>query len=147
MVKRASTPEYAEDADFYTVSQPYPLNFERDRDDDVKSFVRWVAACLGATAPVWAFYYKPSVRRSTLSAYRVTPHTVSRLPPRSFSKSRKINRKRTCTRSSENIAGQKSSARPPKRRALECHRSSFASIAKKGMYRKMVRPLLSLSLS
>ncbi len=62
MPKRIRTPPMAEDAEFYTVSQPYPLNFEWDREEDNINHVRWIAACLGSPAAVWAFYYKPSVR-------------------------------------------------------------------------------------
>ncbi|KAF9029987.1 hypothetical protein BDZ89DRAFT_1064955 [Hymenopellis radicata] len=60
MPKRIPTPPMAEEADFCTVSQPFPLNFEWEQEPDIKRFVRWIAACIGSPTPVWAFYYKPS---------------------------------------------------------------------------------------
>ncbi|KAK0465513.1 uncharacterized protein EV420DRAFT_963514 [Desarmillaria tabescens] len=46
------------DADYYSVCQPYPLNFDWDIHEDVLKHVRWIAACVG-TRPFYAFHYKP----------------------------------------------------------------------------------------
>jgi hypothetical protein len=69
MPKRIATPPMAEEADFYTVNQPYPLNFEWDSKQDVVDLARWVAACLGSASAFWAFYYKPSVSVDPLHCF------------------------------------------------------------------------------
>ncbi|KAG7452167.1 uncharacterized protein BT62DRAFT_287146 [Guyanagaster necrorhizus] len=59
MPKRVPTPPLLDDdADYYTVCQPYPLNFDWDIHEDVLKHVRWIAACVG-TKPFYAFHYKP----------------------------------------------------------------------------------------
>ncbi|KAK0233567.1 hypothetical protein IW262DRAFT_1331113 [Armillaria fumosa] len=59
MPKRARTPPHLDnDADYYTVYQPYPLNFDWDIHTDVLKHVRWIAACVGIE-PFLAFHYKP----------------------------------------------------------------------------------------
>ncbi|KAK0246192.1 hypothetical protein EDD85DRAFT_803374 [Armillaria nabsnona] len=59
MPKRAPTPPLLDDdADYYSVYQPYPLNFDWDIHTDVLKHVRWIAACVGIE-PFYAFHYKP----------------------------------------------------------------------------------------
>ncbi|KAK0481782.1 hypothetical protein IW261DRAFT_1592838 [Armillaria novae-zelandiae] len=59
MPKRAPTPPHLDnDADYYTVYQPYPLNFDWDIHTDVLKHVRWIAACVGIES-FQAFHYKP----------------------------------------------------------------------------------------
>lgn len=59
MPARSPTPDGLDpDADYYTVYQPYPLNFDWDIHTDVLKHVRWIAACVGIT-PFQAFHYKP----------------------------------------------------------------------------------------
>ncbi|KAK0465512.1 uncharacterized protein EV420DRAFT_1514683 [Desarmillaria tabescens] len=48
------------DADYLTVSKPYPLNFEWDQDKDIIKHVRWIAACIDSPRQFYAFHYKPS---------------------------------------------------------------------------------------
>ncbi|KAK0208695.1 hypothetical protein DFS33DRAFT_466256 [Desarmillaria ectypa] len=48
------------DADYFTVSKPYPLNFEWDQGEDIIKHVRWIAACIDSPRQFYAFYYKPS---------------------------------------------------------------------------------------
>ncbi|KAK0198789.1 hypothetical protein F5146DRAFT_1020978 [Armillaria mellea] len=59
MPKRAPTPPLLDDdADYYSVYRPYPLNFDWDIHTDVLKHVRWIAACVGIE-PFYAFHYKP----------------------------------------------------------------------------------------
>ncbi|KAK0481783.1 hypothetical protein IW261DRAFT_1101780 [Armillaria novae-zelandiae] len=48
------------DADYFTVSKPYPLHFEWDQEKDIVKHVRWIAACIGSSEQLYAFHYKPS---------------------------------------------------------------------------------------
>ncbi|PBK76872.1 hypothetical protein ARMSODRAFT_999322 [Armillaria solidipes] len=48
------------DADYFTVSKPYPLHFEWDQEKDIIKHVRWIAACIGSPGKFYAFHYKPS---------------------------------------------------------------------------------------
>ncbi|KAK0198788.1 hypothetical protein F5146DRAFT_1020976 [Armillaria mellea] len=48
------------DADYFTVSKPYPLHFEWDQDKDIIKHVRWIAACIDSQEQFYAFHYKPS---------------------------------------------------------------------------------------
>ncbi len=49
------------DADYFTVSKPYPLHFEWDQEKDTIKHVRWIAACVDSPKKFYAFHYKPSV--------------------------------------------------------------------------------------
>jgi hypothetical protein len=60
MVKRAKSPDTAEDEKYFTVYQPYPLNANWEIDDDYITFSRWIACCIG-NAPLHALHYKPKV--------------------------------------------------------------------------------------
>lgn len=62
MVKRAKSPEVIEEARYFTVCQPFPLNanwaaFEEDQQDCAS----WIAECIGLEY-LYAIHYKPSVR-------------------------------------------------------------------------------------
>ncbi|KAK0233566.1 hypothetical protein IW262DRAFT_1452094 [Armillaria fumosa] len=48
------------DADYFTVSKPYPLHFEWDQEKDIIKHVRWIAACIDSPGQFYAFHYKPS---------------------------------------------------------------------------------------
>ncbi|KAG7452168.1 uncharacterized protein BT62DRAFT_1071339 [Guyanagaster necrorhizus] len=48
------------DADYFTVSKPYPLNFEWDQEEDIIKHVRWIAACIDSPRQFYAFHYKRS---------------------------------------------------------------------------------------
>ncbi|PBL00652.1 hypothetical protein ARMGADRAFT_1006798 [Armillaria gallica] len=48
------------DADYFTVSKPYPLHFEWDQEKDIIKHVRWIAACIDSPKKLYAFHYKPS---------------------------------------------------------------------------------------
>jgi hypothetical protein len=61
MVKRAKSPDAAEDEKYFTVSQPYPLNANWELPNDYISFCRWIACCIG-TEPLHGLLYKPKVR-------------------------------------------------------------------------------------
>lgn len=58
MVKRAKSPEAAEDEKYFTVSQPYPLNANWELEDDYITFCRWIACCIGTEA-LHGLLYKP----------------------------------------------------------------------------------------
>lgn len=62
MVKkqRAITPP--EDANYFTVNNPYPLHFEWEIEEEVIKHARWIVACLGTSEPFWAYHYKKSVK-------------------------------------------------------------------------------------
>ncbi|KAG6826293.1 hypothetical protein H0H92_000415 [Tricholoma furcatifolium] len=59
MVKRAKSPDTVEDARYFTVYRPYPLNAHWELSSDVIAFSRWIAACIG-TEFLHALHYKPS---------------------------------------------------------------------------------------
>lgn len=61
MVKRAKTPEAADDEKYFTVYQPYPLNANWELPTDYITFCRWISSCIG-TQPLYALHYKPRVR-------------------------------------------------------------------------------------
>ncbi|KAF8058655.1 hypothetical protein FPV67DRAFT_1523260 [Lyophyllum atratum] len=65
MVKRAKSPDTAEDEKYFTVYQPYPLNANWELAQDYITFSRWIAACIG-TDPIHALHYKPSARGMVL---------------------------------------------------------------------------------
>ncbi|KAG6843893.1 hypothetical protein H0H87_011947 [Tephrocybe sp. NHM501043] len=65
MVKRAKSPDTAEDEKYFTVYQPYPLNANWELSSDYIAFCRWIAACIG-TDPIHALHYKPSARGMVL---------------------------------------------------------------------------------
>ncbi|KAG6853064.1 hypothetical protein C0991_007134 [Blastosporella zonata] len=65
MVKRAKSPDTAEDEKYFTVYQPYPLNANWELPSDYIAFCRWIAACIG-TDPIHALHYKPSARGMVL---------------------------------------------------------------------------------
>ncbi|KAF9029986.1 hypothetical protein BDZ89DRAFT_1159545 [Hymenopellis radicata] len=59
MVKREPYPVFHDESQFFTVNQPYPLNFEWEKPAEVLKFAHWIAACLGTHRPFWNFYFKP----------------------------------------------------------------------------------------
>ncbi|KAG6918245.1 hypothetical protein DXG01_015619 [Tephrocybe rancida] len=65
MVKRAKSPDTAEDEKYFTVYQPYPLNANWELPSDYIAFSRWIAACIGKD-PIHALHYKPSARGMVL---------------------------------------------------------------------------------
>ncbi|KAF5374649.1 hypothetical protein D9615_009009 [Tricholomella constricta] len=76
MVKRAKSPDTAEDEKYFTVYQPYPLNANWELPDDYITFSRWIAAIIG-TDPVHALHYKPSARGMVLiEVDKKYPHTA-----------------------------------------------------------------------
>jgi hypothetical protein len=60
MVKRPKSPEIVEDARFFTVYQPYPLNPDWHEEDDQIEAAKWVAECIGPNH-LWAIHEKPRV--------------------------------------------------------------------------------------
>ena len=75
MVKRAKSPDTAEDEKYFTVYQPYPLNANWELSVDYIAFSRWMAGCIG-TAPLHALHYKPKVFWS-ISLYPLTDRAGS----------------------------------------------------------------------
>ncbi|KAF9465210.1 hypothetical protein BDZ94DRAFT_1254801 [Collybia nuda] len=65
MVKRAKSPEAAEDEKYFTVWQPYPLNANWELENDCIEFCRWIASCIG-TEPLHGLHYKPKARGMVL---------------------------------------------------------------------------------
>ncbi|KAG5649914.1 hypothetical protein H0H81_001519, partial [Sphagnurus paluster] len=61
MVKRAKSPDTAEDEKYFTIYQPYPLNANWELPSDYITFSRWIAAIIG-TNPIHALHYKPRAR-------------------------------------------------------------------------------------
>ncbi|KAF8815662.1 hypothetical protein BYT27DRAFT_7192653 [Phlegmacium glaucopus] len=59
MVKRAKSPELVEEARYYTVCQPFPLNANLIFDKDQKACATWIAECIGLEH-LYAMHYKPS---------------------------------------------------------------------------------------
>ncbi|KAF8972767.1 hypothetical protein BDZ97DRAFT_1752620 [Flammula alnicola] len=61
MVKRPKSPEIVEDARYFTVYQPYPLNANWVLEDDQMQCAMWIAECIGANH-LWAIHEKPKAR-------------------------------------------------------------------------------------
>ncbi|KAF8972766.1 hypothetical protein BDZ97DRAFT_856108 [Flammula alnicola] len=61
MVKRPKSPEIVEDARYFTVYQPYPLNANWVLEDDQMQCAMWVAECIGVNH-LWAIHEKPKAR-------------------------------------------------------------------------------------
>ena len=60
MVKRAKSPEVVEEARYFTVCQPFPLNPNWLFDADQQACATWIAECIGLEH-LWAIHHKPSV--------------------------------------------------------------------------------------
>ncbi|KAF8159370.1 hypothetical protein B0H34DRAFT_400912 [Crassisporium funariophilum] len=65
MVKRPKSPEVVEEARYFTVCQPYPLNANWVFEEDQIECARWVAECIGPNY-VWGMHEKPSARGMVL---------------------------------------------------------------------------------
>lgn len=62
MPKRPKSPEAADDARYFTVYKPYPLNPNWAEEEDQKACAVWIAECIGPHH-LWAIHEKPKVRR------------------------------------------------------------------------------------
>ncbi|KDR80823.1 hypothetical protein GALMADRAFT_241280 [Galerina marginata CBS 339.88] len=61
MVKRPKSPEIVEDARYFTVYQPYPLNANWIIEEEQMHCAMWVAECIGLNH-LWAIHHKPKAR-------------------------------------------------------------------------------------
>lgn len=60
MVKRPKSPEIIEEARYFTVCQPFPLNANWVFDKDQQDCATWIAECIGLEH-LYAIHHKPSV--------------------------------------------------------------------------------------
>ncbi|KAF8883299.1 hypothetical protein BD779DRAFT_1647774 [Infundibulicybe gibba] len=62
MVKRPKTPEFVDEATYFAIYQPYPLNVNWELEGDYIVFCRWIAGCLGGPNALFSFHHKPRAR-------------------------------------------------------------------------------------
>ncbi|KJA28270.1 hypothetical protein HYPSUDRAFT_811264 [Hypholoma sublateritium FD-334 SS-4] len=65
MPKRPKSPEAADDARYFTVYKPYPLNPNWAEEEDQKACAVWIAECIGPHH-LWAIHEKPKSRNMML---------------------------------------------------------------------------------
>ncbi|TFK33533.1 hypothetical protein BDQ12DRAFT_657809 [Crucibulum laeve] len=65
MVKRPKSPDPSDDAKYFTVYQPYPLNANWELPADCIKCAFWIANCIGPDA-LFALHYKPKARGMVL---------------------------------------------------------------------------------
>ena len=61
MVKREKSPEIIEEARYFTVCQPFPLNANWIFPEDQQACATWIAECIGLEH-LYGIHHKPSAR-------------------------------------------------------------------------------------